>query len=212
MYGDLNFAALAPVAVVDQDVPIYEFGIAELLRLSGLDVTQSGEPLAWAAEPGNRALVLVLRTEEDWKLLQGLAAIPGSLLVAVVVKPDLKMYRRALDGAGALTAIGWNAQPSDLVKAVTAAAGGDRLLPRPIALALQRPEREPVPDWYALDDEDLYLLGALRAGKTQVGMARHLGRSDRGVRRRLIALYKKLDVRTGGEAITKSANWNLGPT
>jgi DNA-binding NarL/FixJ family response regulator len=211
MYGDVNLAAIAPVAVVDQGVPIYEFGVAELLRRSGLDVTQSGEPLAWAAEPGNRALVLVLRSERDWELLQGLTAIPGSLLVAVMVKPDLEMYRRALDG-GALTAIGWNVRPSDLVKAVTAAAGGDRLLPRSIALALQRREQEPVPDWYALDDDDLYLLGALRAGKTQVGMARHISRSDRGVRRRLTALYTKLDVRTGGEAITKSANWNLGPT
>jgi len=30
--------------------------------------------------------------------------------------------------------------------------------------------------------------------------------------RRLTALYTKLGVRTGGEAIAKSANWTLGPT
>lgn len=197
------------MAVVDQGVPIYEFGVAELLRRSGLDVTESDQPLVWASKPGNRVLVIVMRTEDDWLVLQGLAQIPGSLLVAVVVKPDLAMYRRALEHVGALAAIAWNAQPNELVKTVTAAAAGDRLLPQALAQALLMPNREPVPDWYGLDAEDLYLIRALRAGDTQVSMARHLDRSDRSIRSKLTMLHKKLGVRNSAEAIVKSANWNL---
>ena len=99
----------APAAVVNQGVPIYEFALAELLRRGGLDVTQSDAQLAWASEPGNRVLVLVTRSEDDWLLQQGLAQIPGAFLVAVVVKPDLAIYRRALEDIGALAAIGWHA-------------------------------------------------------------------------------------------------------
>jgi hypothetical protein len=74
-------------------------------------------PWRGPASPGPRALVGVTRSEDDWLLLQGLTEIPDSLLVAVLVRPDIAMYRRALDRIGALAAIGWNAQPADLERA-----------------------------------------------------------------------------------------------
>lgn len=209
MHGGVMSAATAPVAVIDPGVPIYGFGVAALLRRGGLAVTQSDKPLAWASEPGNRALVVVTRSEEDWLLLQGLANIDGCLLVAVLVQPDVEMYRRALDDVGALGAIGWNARPEDLVKTVAAAAGGDRLLPRAIALALAHSDREPVPDWYGLDADGVYLIQALRRGDTQVTMAHHLDCSDRTIRSKLAALYRRLNVRNGAEAITKTSNWKV---
>lgn len=120
------------------------------------------------------------------------------------------MYRKALDQVGALAAIGWNAEPDDLVKTVIAAVAGDRLLPQSIATIMHRPGPEPVPDWYGFEDEELYLLQGLRVGETQVSMAHHLGRSDRRIRAKLAALYRTLGVRNGPGAIAKTANWDLG--
>jgi DNA-binding NarL/FixJ family response regulator len=178
---------------------LLRLGLERLLTQAGFEVTGHDVPFT----PPTPATVGVLSERDLGDLETVCANARGTLaheLVVVLSRPAAEAMLECLTAGvrGFTTEL---EAPADLVEAVRAAARGDyHVAPGMLALLL---------DWHRMQlgspDErararDRDLLGLLAAGASNKTIAARLGLAPKTVRNRASLLYRRLGVRSRGEA------------
>lgn len=200
-----------PVAVVDS-IPLYRLGVSDHLGRAGISVEATEDPVAWAGQPGRRAVVISLREEEDWEVLQQLAVLEESdriVPVAVVPRMEVELYRQAL-AAGARGVVTRNTDPDALLVVLRHALDGHAVLPIEIVrgLATQKELVLKTPS-IKLTEWDIGVLRERAGGRTVDSIANRRSMSPRHLRRLLAKLYKRMGVHSTEEAIARAAHWGV---
>lgn len=197
-----------PVAVIDP-APSYRLGLSTVLCQAGFGpVEEPDDPLSWLAAPGCRALLLTVRSANEWEPLRRMAAAGAdSIVVALLVDPTPDRHAEALR-AGATAAIAWDSSPQVILDVVSAAVRGYTLLPAPVARGMatgQPPKHDP--DW--VTSQEVEWLRMLAAGLTIQELAGKAGYSERAFYRVLHGLYGRMRVANRTEAILQASRWGL---
>jgi two-component system nitrate/nitrite response regulator NarL len=179
---------------------LLRLGLERLLVGAGFDVTSHSIPFT----PPEPAAAGVLSDRDLGDLDAVCSEALGALADQLVV-----VFRRPTAGAmlECLTAgvRGFAAEhdsPTELLDAVRAAAGGEyHLAPAMLGLLLDwhRVQRQPRSEHARARDRDL--LGLLAAGASTPVIADRLGIAPKTVRNRASMLYRRLGVRSRGEAV-----------
>ncbi|MGH9166350.1 MAG: hypothetical protein ACRD02_00735 [Acidimicrobiia bacterium] len=192
------WAGVAGLSAVIQD------GFISLLGRLGYQTSLPRDPESWLVDhPEGTLLIPALG-------LFDLAAHrhPDALIVAVV-EPDAPpdSYRQAIR-SGAASILTPAMSPEEVDLALRAARLGYQLLPRQAteALAVRLVE---VPASLSLDHDELILLRRLAGGVTLDELARDLDLSTRQTRRRLKALWARLEAQDRTIALIKATRWGL---
>ncbi len=195
-----------PVAIVEP-AAAYRRGLETTLRESGFDPQHPADVRSWAAEGGTRAVIVTVRSDADSELTSDLAALPDSVVVALVnggAKGGfLEAMLRGCDGVA-----DWNDQPEHIVAVVRAALDGHLLVPKDVGAFLAR-GRTATPNLPQLSDEELRWLRALADGMTVTKLADDVGYSERAMFRKLHDLYVRLGVKSRVEALVAAQRIGL---
>lgn len=189
--------------------PAYRHGLATALRGLDLEPVEPDDVTAWAAGEGRRVVLWQVRDEVSWRRMRDVAALPGTVVVALIPEIELGLYARAL--ASGVDGVAHVDSPVELICSVTEAAlQGEVTLPaeaaRQLAACAAEVEVAEVP---ALTEQELGLLTKLSAGATVVELAREIFASERTVRRNLQNAYLKLGVTNRAQALTRAAQLGL---
>ena len=180
----------AVIAVVEAAAS-YRRGLEAALADAGFTIT---------AEPGDAdAVLLALRVPEGCEAADALVAA-GKIVVALLPDPDPAGHAHAFEH-GVASATPWDADPGDIVAALSHAIDGWARLPVATvrALAAQWPgAHTPRPD---VTDEEVGWLADLASGETVARIADATGYSERAMFRRLREVYERLGVTSRAEAI-----------
>jgi DNA-binding NarL/FixJ family response regulator len=197
-----------PIAVIDP-APSYRLGLTTVLRKAGFGpLEEPDDLLTWLAAPGCKAILVTVRSANDWEPLRRMAgAGADSIVVALLVDPTPDRHAEALR-AGATAAIAWDSSPEGILEVVTAAVRGYTLLPAPIAraIAIGEPCGQD-PDW--VTPQEIEWLRMLAAGVTIQELAEKAGYSERAFYRVLHGLYGRMRVASRTEAILQASRWGL---
>lgn len=164
--------------------------------------------MAWAAAPGERAVLLSMEEPQAGRLVHELRhADPAIAVVALLPEPAPRAYIRALrqgvDGAAPR-----QAAPDLIAAVVRAASKGQALVPTTVlqAVAETAPESQ-VPAW--ITPEQVELLRHLDQGRTLPAIAKRMQVSERTLSRRLADLLAGMGVRTRAQALGRAHRWGL---
>jgi DNA-binding NarL/FixJ family response regulator len=197
--------------------PIYRHGLTAGLLAAGMDclplassgelsqlLTEQRRP-ARAQEEG--AVVVVVPAEQALAVLTTLRELPGdeAPTVHVVEEATAEACAEALR-VGATGVVALDAELSQVVGVVRAAAGGQTLLPRQVAKALCRQQAGPVPQLAARERE---WLRHLADSGTVASLARTVGYSEREMYRLLGGVYARLGASNRTEALLLAERWGL---
>ncbi len=180
----------AVIAVVEAAAS-YRRGLEAALADAGFTIT---------AEPGDaEAVLLALRIPEGCAAADALVGA-GKVVVALLPDPTPAGHAHAFEH-GVASATPWDADPGDIVTALSHAIEGWARLPVTTvrALAAEWPgAHTPRPD---VTDEEVGWLADLAAGETVARIADATGYSERAMFRRLREVYERLGVTSRAEAI-----------
>lgn len=185
-------------AVVDP-LPLYRCGVAASLGAIGWTIDLPDNVWEWITEAPTQVVLLGVCGTADWQLLAELhAARPKILLLAMIDRPDVRSYLRAVR-AGASGVIARAGSSAALQQSFTAIVNGQVLLPAEVVQALVTagwPDEDPDPS-----EEERAWLRQLASGSTVAELAERVGYSERMMFRRLRALYGRLSARNRTEAL-----------
>ena len=182
---------MAPVVAVIESAASYRRGLESALADAGFTIT---------AEPGDaEAVLLALRVPDGCASADALVAA-GKVVVALLPDPSPGGHAHAFEH-GVASATPWDADPKEIVDALTNAIAGWARLPvaTVAALSAQWPgAHTPRPD---VTEEEVGWLADLAAGETVAHIADETGYSERAMFRRLREVYERLGVTSRAEAI-----------
>ena len=182
---------MSTVVAVVESAASYRRGLEAALEDAGFTIT---------AEPGDAdAVLLALRIPEGCESANALVTA-GKVVVALLPDPSPAGHAHAFEH-GAASATPWDADPTEIVAALTHAIAGWARLPisTASAIAAQWPGAHmPRPD---VTEEEVGWLADLAAGETVSAIADETGYSERAMFRRLKEVYERLGVTTRAEAI-----------
>ncbi|MBI5157902.1 MAG: response regulator transcription factor [Acidimicrobiia bacterium] len=182
---------MPPVIAVIEAAASYRRGLEAALVDAGFTIT---------AEPGDAdAVLLALGVPEGCEAADALVAA-GKIVVALLPDPTPAGHAHAFEH-GVASATPWNADPGDIVTALSHAMDGWARLPVSTvkSLAAEWPgAHTPRPD---VTDEEIGWLADLAAGETVARIADATGYSERAMFRRLREVYERLGVTSRAEAI-----------
>lgn len=188
--------------------PVYRHGLTLALSAEGMACTvlSSASDLG-ALLPGAEAVVVVLPAAQAPVLQVVARDLPQASLAAVHVVPTAtpQAYADALR-AGATGVVADDAELSDVVAVISAAATGKSLVPRDVVRALCRPQTSPAPE---LRPREREWLRRLADSATVAGLARASGYSEREMYRLLAGLYARLGASSRTEALLLAERWGL---
>lgn len=190
---------MPPVVAVVEDAASYRRGLESALSEAGFTIT---------AEPGDAdAVLLALRIPDGCAIADALVAA-GKVLVALLPDPSPAGHAHAFEH-GAASATPWDADPAEIVGALTHAMSGWAHLPvaTVAAIAAVWPgAHTPRPD---VTEEEVGWLADLAAGETVARIADETGYSERAMFRRLKEVYDRLGVASRTEAIVAAERLGL---
>ncbi len=193
---------MPPVIAVIESAASYRRGLEAALADAGFTVT---------AEPGDaEAILLALRIPEGCDAADALVAA-GKVVVALLPEPTPAGHAHAFEH-GAASATAWDADPSDIVAALSHALAGWARLPvgTMTAIAAEWPGAHTTrPD---VTDEEVGWLASLASGETVARIADEAGYSERALFRRLKEVYERLGVSSRGEAMVTAERLGLFDT
>lgn len=182
---------MTPVIAVVEAAASYRRGLEGALTDAGFTIT---------SEPGDAdAVLLALRIPEGCDAADALVAA-GKIVVALLPDPTPAGHAHAFEHRVA-SATPWNADPGEIVTALSHAIEGWSRLPVATvrALAAEWPgAHTPRPD---VTDEEIGWLADLAAGETVAHIADATGYSERAMFRRLREVYERLGATSRAEAI-----------
>ena len=194
-----------PIRVlVADDHPVVRTGLAAVL------VQQADLELVAEAENGERAVALYREHQPDvclmdlrMPVMDGVEAIrtitaefPAARILALTTYEGDADIRRALE-AGARGYLLKDMLLTDVIRAVRAVHGGERVIPNAVAARLAEfPERSD------LTERELEVLQLVARGLSNKDMARVIGRTDETVKIHLKNVFTKLGVADRTEAVT----------
>ena len=182
---------MPPIIAVVETAASYRRGLEAALADAGFTIT---------AEPGDAdAVLLALRVPEGCEAADALVAA-GKVVIALLPDPSPAGHAHAFEH-GAASATPWNADPAEIVAALTHAIDGWARLPvtTVAALAAEWPgAHTPRPD---VTEDEVGWLAALASGETVAHIADEAGYSERAMFRRLREVYERLGVTSRAEAI-----------
>ncbi|WP_433717932.1 DNA-binding response regulator [Actinoplanes sp. CA-051413] len=190
------------IAVADP-LPVFRYGLMEILRAAGFESETPEDLLAWAGDRQAKVIVLTLRSEEDWHLLGSLhRATADLMLVALLENMSVVDSVRALR-AGAVCVLPRDASPAQLREGFQAVVRGESRVPVDALRALVAspptlpPANEPTPterDW----------LRRLAGGATVGRLATDAGYSERMMFRLLRDLYTRIGAQNRTDALIRA--------
>lgn len=182
---------MAPLIAVLETAASYRRGLEAALNDAGFTIT---------AEAGDAdAVLLALRVPDGCQSADALIAA-GKIVVALLPDPSPAGHAHAFEH-GVASATPWDADPADIVTALTHALAGWARLPvaTVASLAAHWPgAHTPRPD---VTVEEVGWLADLAAGETVARIADETGYSERAMFRRLREVYERLGVTSRAEAI-----------
>ncbi|GAA3348467.1 hypothetical protein GCM10020358_67090 [Amorphoplanes nipponensis] len=188
------------IAVADP-LPVFRHGVRRILHDAGFESDAPEDLAGWVRDEQVRAVVLTIRSETDWELLEELHHSRSEVvLVALLDQVSVAASVRALR-AGAACVVARDASPSALSEAFAAAVRGQSLVPVEVLRALSRPP-EPASD-RPTPDQRKWLRG-LAAGRTVGQIAVEAGYSERMMFRLLRELYTRLGAENRTDAIVRA--------
>jgi DNA-binding NarL/FixJ family response regulator len=196
--------------------PIYRHGLSAGLSAAGMDCqplrSSADLPDLLADQPrrtadGHSPVVVVVPAEEALAVLAVLRDAPGgeAPTVHVVEEATAEACAEALR-VGATGVVALDAELSQVIGVVRAAADGQTLLPRQIAKALCRQQAGPVPQ---LMPRERDWLRHLADSGTVASLARTVGYSEREMYRLLGGVYARLGASNRTEALLLAERWGL---
>jgi DNA-binding NarL/FixJ family response regulator len=190
---------MAPVVAVIESAASYRRGLEAALADAGFTIT---------AEPGDAdAVLLALRVPDGCETANALVAA-GKVVVALLPDANPAGHAHAFEH-GAASATPWDADPAEIVTALTHAIAGWARLPvaTVAAIASEWPgAHTPRPD---VTEEEVGWLADLAAGETVARIAKETGYSERAMFRRLREVYERLGVTSRTEAIVAAERLGL---
>jgi two-component system, NarL family, response regulator DesR len=205
--GETGARMPLPVAVIDPAAS-YRLGLTSVLSKAGFVPFEDADDLpTWLAVPGCKAVLVTVRSANDWEPVRRMSGADGAVVVALLVDPTPDRHAEALR-AGATAAIAWDSSPDGIVEVVTAAVRGYTLLPAPVARAIAMGE-PPTPDADWISPQETEWLRMLAAGITIQELAAKAGYSERAFYRVLHGLYGRMRVSSRTEAILQASRWGL---
>jgi len=179
------------IAVADP-LPVFRKGVMEILREAGYEPEAPDNLLAWIRDEQTKAVIITIRSEADWQLLETLhRSTADVLLVALLDQMSVAASVRALR-AGAVCVISRDTSPAALSEAFRAAVRGQSLVQVEVLRALALSADDPAVNEPSA--EERRWLRDLAAGMTVARLADEAGYSERMMFRRLRDLYTRLGV------------------
>lgn len=164
----------------------------------GYSVEMPDDVLEWVRRTGSSIVLLTVRTEPDWEVLNRLRGAAGQhRVIAVLDDASALAGARAVKG-GATSVIPRDVTLERLWLAVEATNDGQSVMPAEVttALASGSPASTPLPSV-----DQLSWLRQLASGVTVEQLANEIGYSERAMYRLLKTLYREMGVHTRLDAI-----------
>lgn len=198
---------LTPVAVINA-LPIFRFGMFQALEAADFLPCEVGDVVKWASRSGNCAVVCAIHDESDLDVVVDLSAsAPDAVVLTLVRGSSANLIRESLR-VGARSSAPLDAEPDEVVFALTAAMEAKTVLPADIAHELAVGTRSSKPK-VKLEERDEDWLQRLAAGSTVADLAEQSGYSTREMFRILANLYRRMGVRTRTEALITASRWGI---
>ncbi|MEV4351065.1 hypothetical protein AB0J83_41950 [Actinoplanes sp. NPDC049596] len=189
------------IAVADP-LPVFRRGVMAILRDAGYEIDAPDDLLAWIRDEQTKAVVITVRSDADWQLLEALHRATADLVLLVLLdQVSVADSVRALR-AGAVCVMTRDITPSDLSEAFDAAVRGQSRVPVEVLRALMDPVPPPPVDQPSPRERDW--LRALAQGTTVARLAVAAGYSERMMFRILRDLYTRLGADNRTEALIKA--------
>ena len=195
------------VAVCDQAVS-YRRGLGTVLAAAGFVMEDVADLRADPSVVGVAALLLTVRSSDDWAVLRRVRAVNADVtVVALLVDPTIDRHAEALR-CGAHGVVAWEAPPESIVTVLSAALERLTVLPTGVAQAISD-TGPPLHDPSWLSAEEVQWLKLLAQGVTVQELALHAGFSERALYRVLHGLYARMGVSGRTEAILLASRHRL---
>jgi len=193
------------IAVVDP-LPLFRTGVATVLEASGHEVDAPTEVVGWVRRRASTLVLLTLRSEHDWVLLEQLCAVGGAQLVIALLDDESPVVGARAVRIGARSVLPRDVSMTTLLRTVEATISGQAVMPASVAATLAD---DPRGGERAPSAEQLSWLRQLASGTTVAQLAEQAGYSERAMFRLLQALYRQMGVATRLQAImrAKEAGW-----
>ncbi|MEU6153354.1 response regulator transcription factor [Actinosynnema sp. NPDC047251] len=192
---------VARIAVVDP-LPLFRQGVASVLSAAGHSVETPTDVSLWLRRAKSSVVLLTVRSERDWDLLDRLCGAAGHHLVIAVLDAESAVLGARAVRTGARSVLARDVAADTLRQTVEATIGGQAVMPADVAAALAG--GTPPNGQRALSAEQLSWLRQLASGSTVTQMADRAGYSERAMFRLLQAVYRQMGVRTRLEAIMRA--------
>ncbi|WP_030440353.1 response regulator transcription factor, partial [Actinoplanes subtropicus] len=190
---------LVRIAVADP-LPVFRHGIVEILRDAGFTSETPDDLFAWVRDEQTTIVILTLRTDADWRTLEGLRrTAAGLVLVALLEQMSVGDSVRALR-AGAACVMARDTSPAAFREGFRALVRGESLIPVEVLRALAAPEAEGAASGEPSPTERDWLR-SLAGGVTVGRLAAEAGYSERMMFRLLRDLYTRMGARGRTDAL-----------
>jgi DNA-binding NarL/FixJ family response regulator len=209
----------AQLAVLDDDpseltvavsgVPrIYGFGLLNALASAGIRGVLPDSDEQWSTLLDSPEAVVVVVAQESAAAVESRLAASSRSVPVVQVLADLSAERCAQAlGDGATGVLLVDADLTEVVSVVQAAAASETLLPHTVATSLcRRTSAAPAPDLRAAE---LQWMRRLADGWTVASLARQVGYSEREMYRLLNGVYHRLGCTSRTEALLRAQRHGL---
>jgi DNA-binding NarL/FixJ family response regulator len=193
------------IAVVDP-LPMFRTGVVTVLEASGHEVDAPAEVVGWVRRWAGSLVLLTLRSEHDWGLLEQLCAVGGAQLIIALLDDESPVVGARAVRIGARSVLPREVSMTTLLRTVDATLSGQAVMPASVAATLAN---DPRGGAHAPSAEQLSWLRQLASGTTVAQLADQAGYSERAMFRLLQALYRLIGVETRLQAImrAKEAGW-----
>ncbi len=196
-----------PVAVVNAP-PVYGLGLIQALSTRSVQICDVTNVVQWARTAGACGVLCAVYDKPDLDVVVDLSdSAPDAVVVTLVPTLSAAVIRECLR-AGAQGSVPFDAEPVDVVFALTAAMNEKTVLPTDVAQELAKhavtlqPQRE-------LSERDGDWLRRLARGDTVAELAQSADYSTREMFRLLANLYGRMGVRHRTEALITAAHWGV---
>ena len=193
------------IAVVDP-LPMFRAGVAAVLETSGHEVDTPVDVVGWVRRRAGMLVLLTLRVERDWELLEQVCDVEGNAVVIALLEDESPVAGARAIRTGARSVLPREAGRTTLLRTVAATITGQAVMPASVAVTLAK---DPRGEDGAPSAEQLSWLRQLASGTTVAQLADQSGYSERAMFRLLQALYRQMRVETRLQAImrAKEAGW-----
>jgi len=167
-----------------------------VLAEAGFAADEPEDLFAWVAQEGRRAAIPEVKLSNIGVAAELRRSGFDLIIVGLLAEASECAYRAALQLG--VFPVRWDSPPAYIVDVLRMAIQGHVLLPREVACALARDDREL--RLAVLDEDERAIVACLGEGDTNRRIASRLRVSERTLRRRLQEIYGKLNVSGRQEA------------